>query len=146
MEKDTVPSMPCVAVDDSQRKPKANLIRITAEQGQAIPKNKGACGQVKQHMDHVTDKCYWGTFHNDMVHWPISIPDAVRIPGATAAVDTEWGTYKTLPARDVKKVTSKSEVLRQEKKYGQTIHFANLTDSCHVKNAELAKYFQKYKV
>ena len=68
MEKDTALSMPCVAVDDSQRKPKANLIRITAEQGQAIPKNKGACGQVEHHMDPSAEKCYWSSFHYDMVH------------------------------------------------------------------------------
>ena len=46
---------------------------------------------------------------------------------------------KTIPAWDVKKVTQKSEVIRPAKKDGKTVHFANLMDFCHLKNAELAK-------
>ena len=30
----------------------------------------------------------------------------------------------------------------QAKKAGKTVHFANLMDSCHLKNAELAKHLQ----
>ena len=44
-----------------------------------------------------------------------------------------------------KNETSKSEVVRQLHKKGKTIHFANLMDLCHIKKAEFAKYFQKYK-
>ena len=40
---------------------------------------------------------------------------------------------------------SKSEVIRQAKKDGQTVHFAKLMDFCHLKNAEVAKHVQKYK-
>ena len=34
---------------------------------------------------------------------------------------------------------SKSEVLRQEKKEGKTVHLANLMDLCHLKNADPCK-------
>ena len=40
----------------------------------------------------------------------------------------------------------KSEVIRQANKDGKTVHFANLMDLCHLKNAELAKHLQKLKV
>ena len=42
-------------------------------------------------------------------------------------------------------MSRKSDVFRQAKKDGKTVHFANLMDLCHLKNAELAKHLQKYK-
>ena len=72
-EKDTAPSMPRVEMDDGQGKPEVNLIRITAKQGQAIPENKGACGQVKQHTDlDCRNMLCWADFRYDMVHKQIS--------------------------------------------------------------------------
>ena len=52
---------------------------------------------------------------------------------------------KKIPVWDVKKARSKSEVYRQAKMEGKTVHFANLMDLCHMKKAELAKHLQKYK-
>ena len=46
---------------------------------------------------------------------------------------------RRFPAWDVKKVRPKSEVIRQAKMDGKTVHFANLVELCHLKNAELAK-------
>ena len=48
-------------------------------------------------------------------------------------------------AFDIKHTKSKTEVARQANKGGKTVHFANLMDLCHLKNAELAKHHQKYK-
>ena len=45
----------------------------------------------------------------------------------------------------VKKARSKSEINRQAKKDGKTVHFAIMMDLCHLKNAELAKHLRKYK-
>ena len=42
-----------------------------------------------------------------------------------------------------KKVRSKSAVVRKATKDGKTVHFANLMDLCHLKDAELAKHLQK---
>ena len=42
-------------------------------------------------------------------------------------------------------VTPKAEVIRQTKRDGKTVLFANLMDPCHLKNAELAKHLQEYK-
>ena len=49
---------------------------------------------------------------------------------------------KIIPAWDVKKVRPMSGLIRQAKKDGKTVHFANLMDFCHLKNAELAKHLQ----
>ena len=59
-------------------------------------------------------------------------------------MDEEWEKLQRNPAWDAKKARSKSDVIRQAKKEGTTVHLANLMDLCHLKNAELAKHLQKY--
>ena len=88
---------------------------------------------------------YVGSFHNGPVHKPVSFQEALKMLGAKAAADKERDKLKKTPARDVKKVRSKSEVISQAKKDGKTVHFSNLVNLCHVKNVELAKHLQKYK-
>ena len=86
-----------------------------------------------------------GSFHYGLVHKLVSIQEALKIPDAKAAVDKQWEKLKNIPAWDVKKVRSKSEVVRQAKIEGKPVHFANLMDLCHLRNAELEKHFQTYK-
>ena len=69
----------------------------------------------------------------------------MRIPEAKAAVNKEWDKSKKLPAWDEKKNKAKTEVARPAKKDGKTVHFGNLMDLCHLKNAKLANSLQKYK-
>ena len=108
--------------------------------------NTGACWKVKwQHMDHIAEKLYAGCFHNGLVHKPVSIQEAMKIPKAKVVVNKEWNKFMTIPAWDVKKARRKSEVSRQAKKDGRRVHFTNLMDFCHLKNTELAKHLQKYK-
>ena len=46
-----------------------------------IQKNTGACRTMKrQHMDHSAEKGYVGSFHYGLVHKPVSIPEAMKIP------------------------------------------------------------------
>ena len=61
-----------------------------------------------------------------------------------AAVDNERNKLKNLPARDVKKVKRKAEVVRRAKKDGRPVQFAFLMDCCHLQHAEFAKHLQKY--
>ena len=42
-------------------------------------------------------------------------------------------------------VRPKSDVIRQARKDGRTVHFASLMDFCHLKTAELAKHLQTHK-
>ena len=128
-------------MDDSQGKPKVNLIRITAKLGHAIPENKGACGKVKQHTGLIAEICYVSSFRYDMVHKKISIPDAVEDIRCQSRSGHRVDQNKNSSSVE-KNETSKSEVVRQLHKKGKTIHFASLMDLCRLKMAEFAKYFQ----
>ena len=50
-----------------------------------------------------------------------------------------------IPAWDLTKVRSKSEVIDEARTKGAKVHFASLMDICHLKNAELEAKHQKYK-
>ena len=50
-----------------------------------------------------------------------------------------------IPAWDLTKGRSKSEVIDEARTKGAKIHFASLMDICHLKNAELETKHQKYK-
>ena len=50
-----------------------------------------------------------------------------------------------IPAWDLTKVRSKSEVIDEARTKGAKVHFASLMDICHLKNAELETKHQKYK-
>ena len=55
------------------------------------------------------------------------------------------GTLEKVPAWDLTKVRSKSEVIDEARKKGAKVHFASLMDICHLKNAELEAKHQKYR-
>ena len=83
--------------------------------------------------------------HDNLVHKFIPLPQAVKIPDAKAAVDKEWKKLETIPAWDVKKAKSKEEVIKEEQKNNNKVHFASLMDLCHLNNSELELQLQKYK-
>ena len=70
---------------------------------------------------------------------------AMKIPAAKAAVGKEWKKLEKIPAWDLTKVRSKSEVIDEARTAGAKVHFASLMDICHLKNAELEAKHQKYK-
>ena len=69
----------------------------------------------------------------------------MKIPSAKAAVDKEWDKLEKIPAWNLTKVRSKSEVINEARTKGAKVHFASLMDICHLKNAELEAKHQKYK-
>ena len=73
------------------------------------------------------------------------MPQAMKIPAATAAVDKEWEKLEKISAWNLTKVRSKKEVIDEARTAGATVHFASLMDICHLKNAELEPIHQKYK-
>ena len=83
--------------------------------------------------------------HYNLVHKLIPKPQAMKIPAAKAAVDKEWEKLEKIPAWDLTKVRSKSEVIDEARTKGAKVHFASLMDICHWKNAELETKHQKYK-
>ena len=77
------------------------------------------------------------------MHKPIPIPQAMKISDAKAAVDKELAKLEKMPAWQVTKVKSKTEVIPKAQE-GGTFHFASFMDLCHLKNLELEQ--QKIKV
>ena len=63
------------------------------------------------------------------------MPQAMKIPAAKAAVDKEWEKLEKIPAWDKTKVRNKSEVIDEARTKGIKVHFASLSDMCHLKNA-----------
>ena len=65
----------------------------------------------KDHEDHIAGKRCNSMTHYNLVHKFISIPHAMIIPDATAAVDKEWKKLETIPVWQLDKVKSKKEVI-----------------------------------
>ena len=93
------------------------------------------------HGDHIVRKGDKSLQHYNLVHKFISMPQAMKIPAAKAAVDKEWKQLEKISAWNLTKVRSKKEVIDEDAK----VHFASLMDTCHLKNAELETKHQKYK-
>ena len=96
------------------------------------------------HEDHIAGKGDNSLQHYNLVHKFIPLPQAMKIPAAKAAVDKEWEKLEKIPAWDLTKVRSKSEVVDEARMKGVKVHFASLMDICHLKNAELEAKHQKY--
>ena len=60
----------------------------------------------------------------------------MKISDAKAAVDKEWEMLQKMPAWQVTKVKSKTEVI-QKAQDGGTFHFASLMDSCPPQELEV---------
>ena len=97
------------------------------------------------HEDHFAGKGDNSLQHYNLVHKFIPMPQALKIPAAKAAVDTEWEKLEKKSAWNLTKVRSKKEVIDEARTSGATVHFASLMDICHLKNAELETKHQKYK-
>ena len=100
------------------------------------PVNPQEC--VWENHCRIIKKTIWqeeGTIHCNITFIPM--PQAMKIPAAKAAVDKEWEKLEKIPAWDLTKVRSKSEVIEEARTKGRKVHFASLMDICHLKNAEL---------
>ena len=97
------------------------------------------------HEDHIAGKRDKPLQHFFLVHKFLPMHQAMKIPAAEAAVDDEWKELDKIPAWNLTRVRSKSEVVDEARTKGATVHFASLMDICHLKNAELEAKHQKYK-
>ena len=97
------------------------------------------------HEDHIAGKGDNSLQHYHLVHKFIPMHQAMKILAAKAAVDKEWEKLEKIPASDLTKVRSKSELIDEARTKGAKVHFASLMDLCHLKNAELETKHQKYK-
>ena len=99
--------------------------------------------QSKNHKDHIAGKGVNSLSQYNLVHKFISMPEAVKIPDAKAAVEKEWEKLKKILAWQLTKVKNKSKVIAEARTEGHTVHCASLMDLCHLKNSE--PQFQRYK-
>ena len=97
------------------------------------------------HEDHIAGKGDNSLQHYNLVHNFIPMPQAMKIPGAKAAVDKEWEKLEKISAWNLTKVRSKKEVIDEARTSGAKVHFASLMDICHVYNPELEAKHQKCK-
>ena len=97
------------------------------------------------HEDHIAGRGDNSLQHYNLVRNFIPMPQAMKIPAAKAAVDKEWEKLQKIPAWDLTKVRSKTEVIDEARTKGAKVHFASLIGICHLKNAELEPKHQKYK-
>ena len=80
--------------------------------------------------DHIAGKGDYSLQHYNLEHKFIPMPQAMKIPAAKAAVDKEWETLDKIPAWNLTKVRSKSEVIDEARTKGAKVHCASLMDIC----------------
>ena len=150
LETSLAPAMPCKIMKKNKTcgsggsdKNKTRLACILAADestrmcmGNSIPHN---------HQDHIAGKGDNSLQHYNLVHKFISMPQAMKIPAAKAAVDKEWEKLEKISAWNLTKVKSKKQVIEEARTAGATVHFASLMDICHLKKSELETKHQKYK-
>ena len=95
------------------------------------------------HEDHIAGKGDNSLQPYNLEHKFIPMFQAMEIFAAKAAVHKEWDKLEKIPAWNLTKVRSKSEVIDEARKKGAKVHFASLMDICHLKNAELETKHQK---
>ena len=85
------------------------LLRCVALSGMTVDRSHGCvllCGTLadneraydRKRLDPTSEKAYVWSFQYDLLHKPITIQEAIRIPDATTAVNKGWAKLKWLPA------------------------------------------------
>ena len=75
------------------------------------------------HEDDIAGRGDNSLHHYNLVHKFIPMPQAMKIPAAKAAVDKEWEKLEKVPAWDLTKVRSRSEVVDEAKAEGRESSF-----------------------
>ncbi len=99
----------------------------------------------RSHQDHIGDVGKASEDYHAMVHTPIDISKAMKIPKAKEAVDAEWNKLIKKKAWLYSTVRPRREVQDQAIAEGREVHFGTLMDLCHLKHSELAEHFHVYK-
>ena len=73
------------------------------------------------------------------------MPQAMKTPGAKAAVEKEWEILEKILAWQLTKVRNKKEVIEEARNEGRKVHFASLMDLCHLENSEPEPRYQRTK-
>ena len=81
--------------------------------------------EPSNHEDHIAGKGENSLQHYNLVHKFIPMPQAMKIPAAKAAVDTEWEKLEKISAWNLTKVKSKKQVIDEARMSGATVHFVH---------------------
>ena len=120
-------------------------INDTISVGEGRPSAQTKRTRSKKHIPKIKETSNFTTEWYQMVHEPIPIPKAMKIPAAQTAVENEWRKLEEKQSWLTDTVRSKKSVIEEAKRTKKQVHFGSLMDLCHLKNAELAIEFQKYK-
>ena len=83
---------------------------------------------------------YWA-----LVHTPISLRAASKIPDAVKALTGEWEKLENQIAWDLNSVRERADVIADAKAAGRTVHFGSLMALMHIKHSALSPEKRKYK-
>ena len=122
------PAMPCFTCRE------ASLEAITASKvqekdnfGHLLASSKNVPGP-RPHDEHVAPKGASSEEWFGLVHTPIDIPKALKIPEGRAALEKDWKKLENpeRPAWDVSRVRPKAEVIAESERTGKPAHFGSL--------------------
>ena len=116
--------------EEDQEKAEEILLALSAKTDNAHEDNfsQAGCASIEQYA---------------MVHMPIPINQANKIPAAKAAVDAEWHAHMERKTWDVTKVRPTADVIAEANANNVSVHFGYLMDLCHLRHAELDPSLQK---
>ena len=149
LETPMAPAMPCKTCKKSKkREPRSKTKDFKSKLACILEASESTRLRMEEslpnyHEDHIAGKGENSLQHYNLVHKFITVPQAMKIPAAKAAVDKEWEKLEKIPTWDLSEVKSKSEVIGEARTKGAKVHSASLMDICHLKNAELETKHQK---
>ena len=145
LETSGAPAMPCTIVKKNVGSGGSNKVQTKLAYLEADESTRMRMGNSvpNHHEDHMAGKGDNSSQHYNLVHKFIPMPQAMKIPAATAAVDKEWEKLEKISAWNLTKVRSKKQVIDEARMSGAAVHLASLMDICHLKNAELEAKHQK---
>ena len=95
--------------------------------------------EIRPHQDRTAPKGYASLEQMALVHLPIAIDKAMKIPEAKKAVDAEWAAHAQKGTWNAERVRPRAEVIAEAHAKKISVHFGRLMDLCHLKHAELEK-------
>ena len=70
----------------------------------------------RNHEDHIAEKGFNSLRHYSLVHKFIPMPQAMKIPDVTAAVNKDWKKLAKIPAWNLEKMKSEKDVIPEAQK------------------------------
>ena len=93
------------------------------------------------HQDHISDRGYASGEWFALIHTPIPMSQAMKIPAAKAKVDALWEKHTTTKRTwMLDSVLPRKKVIAEAKALKKIVHFGTIMDLCHEKHSELQRH------